>query len=278
MEDFLLVKHTYNAGDLLTLLPGLQHIHNQSGRKSIIFQHLDFPAFYYEGAYSPVRDKEGQQVCMNKEMFDRLYPLIMSQPYIKDFRIWNGEKVEINIDLTRDSRVIPMPAGLIHYYAFSKFPELACDLSKKWIHFPPTDRGMAYKKKYSDKILINRTHRYTNPYISYHFLKEYEDRLLFIGTPGEHQSFCSQFDLQIKHDQVDNFQQLARAMKFCKGGLFNQSFCWHLADSIKIHRVLELCSGFPNTFPTGANGHAFYHQDALEYHFHQILNNEKQES
>lgn len=271
MEDFVTVKHRYNAGDILVILPGLQNIYSQTGKKSIIYQQLDFPAFYYDGAYSPTRDKEGQQVCMNEEMWDNLYPLLMSQPYIEDFRIWKGEKVDFNIDETRDSRFIPMPAGLLHYYAFSKFPELSCDLSLEWIDARLEHVSFDFARKWEGKIMVNRTHRYTNPYISYHFLKEYQDSLLFIGTESEHQLFCSQFDLEINHQRVDNFLQLARIIKCSKGFLGGQSFCWHLADAMKVPRILELCAAFPNTFPTGRNGHAFYHQQALEYHFKKLI-------
>lgn len=268
MEDFLKVKHSFNAGDLCVVLPGLQYFFNKTGKKSIIYQRLDFPAFYYEGAYSPIRDKEGQQVCMNKEMFDRLLPLIKSQPYIEDFRIWDGEKVDINIDDTRNSRIIPMPAGLIHYYAFTQFPQLCGDLSYPWLH---VENRSIKQSEYENIILINRTQRYTNPYISYHFLREYQERLLFIGTDGEHQVFCNQFNLEIKHKKVDNFLQLANLIQMCKGGLYNQSFCWHISDALKTRRILELSPHFPNTFPTGMGGYAFYEQKALEYHFYNLI-------
>src|SRR5574342_32202 len=272
MEEFMRIKHSFNAGDLIIVLPGLQHIYNQTGKKSIIYQRLDFPAFYYEGAYSSVKDKEGQQVCMNREMFDRLYPLIMSQAYIEDFRIWNGEKVDINIDETRDSRVIPMPAGLLHYYAFTKFPQWCCDLSEPWISICYPDITDQFSEKWGNKIVVNRTHRYTNPYISYHFLKDYQDQILFIGTEEEHQWFNTQFDIQLNHEKVDYFLQLSRILAYCKGGIFNQSMCWHIADALKIPRILELSSHFPNTFPTGSYGYAFYEQKALEYHFNKLIN------
>lgn len=263
------VKHSYNAGDLLVLLPGLKAESDRTGVKWVIYQELDFPAFYYHGAYSPIKDDSGQQVCMNREVYSRLKPLLESQAYIQSFDIWEGQKSDMDIARTRDSRFIPMPYGLLHQYAFAIFPELTCDLSIPWLQV--TERSVV-KDRYADKIIVNRTHRYTNPYISYYFLKDYQDKLLFSGTDEEYATFCSQYNLQIEHLKTDDFLQLAQIISWCKGGLYNQSFHFHLSDALKKHRILELSAQFPNTFPTGANGYGFYHQEALEYHFHNLIN------
>lgn len=272
MEGYFKIKHAYNAGDLVTMLPGLADIYHKTGVKSIIFQVIGLPAHYYQGAYSPIKNEDGQQVCLNKEMFYRLKPLLESQPYIDRFEVWEGQPVDIDIDKTRDSRAIPMPAGLLHYYPFAIFPQLCCDLSIPWLKV--TDRSIV-KDRYEDKVIINRTHRYTNPYISYYFLKDYQDRLLFSGTEEEHQYFCAQFNLEIEHLKTDDFLQLAQIINWCKGGIYNQSFHWHLADAIKKHRILELSPHFPNTFPTGANGYGAYTQEVLEYHVRKLMANEK---
>lgn len=263
------VKHSYNAGDLLSILPGLQYLYSQYGTKAVIYQVVDFPAHYFDGAYSPIRNAEGQQVCMNQEMFDRLKPLLESQPYVQSFQKWEGQLVDYDMDKTRDSRFIPLPNGLLHHWVFAIFPDLSCDLSIPWLQV--TERSVV-KERFADKILINRTHRYTNPYISYYFLKDYQDKLLFTGTEDEYQYFCNQFNLDIEYLKTDDFLQLAQILAWCKGGLYGQSMTFHMADAMKKHRILELCAPFANTFPTGANGYAFYHQQALEYHFDQLWN------
>lgn len=269
MEGFISARNVFNAGDLITMLPGFQHLYQKTGKKTILYQQIDFPAHYYDGAYSPIRNSEGQQVCMNEQMFSRLRPLLESQPYIERFQKWEGQTVDFDMDRTRDSRFIPLPGGLIHYWTFDVFPELACNLSKAWLHV--TERSVI-KERYAEKILINRTHRYNNPYISYYFLKEYQDRLLFSGTDEEHKTFCSQFNLDIEYLKTDDFLQLAQIIAWCKGGVFGQSLHFHISDALKKHRILELCAPFPNTFPTGENGYAFYHQATLEYFFDKLLN------
>lgn len=259
MSENISIKHSYNAGDLIVLMAGLRQLYKTFGKKIKIYQVIDFPAFYYNGAESPIKDEAGQQVCMNMSMFYRLKPLIEYQEYIESFEVFEGQQIDFNIDLTRDSRMIPMPSGLIHHYAFSVFPEMSCDLSEKWIESPNPS------EYFSDKIIINRTQRYTNAYINYYFIKEFESKFIFLGTKSELEIFNNQFKLNLEYlDNVD-FLHLATMMKSFIGGLYNQSFLWHLADAMKLPRILELCHQFPNTFPTGANGYAYYHQNALEY-------------
>jgi hypothetical protein len=266
MDDFFRLKHSFNAGDLIVVLAGLQNLYRTTGKKTRVYQRLFLPAFYYDGAPHPVTHN-GQPVCMNEDIFNRLKPLIEAQEYIESFRIWKGEEVNYDIDLTRDSKIIPMPAGFIHTYAWSIYPELACDLSESWIDFE-----FPLPAVFGNKIIINRTERYTNPYITYFFLKEYQDNIMFSGTSNEHKLFCEQWGLNIELLVTNDFLQITRLIKACKFGIFNQSLHWHVADSMKCKRILELCPQFPNSFPTGKDGYAFYHQKNLEYYFQKLIN------
>lgn len=269
MGKYITIKHSYNAGDLIALMAGAKSLFEKFKKKVIIYQVIDFPAFYYNGAVSPINDKDGYNVCMNIDMYERLKPLIEYQKYIKAFLIYKGEEIDFNIDLTRDSRMIPMPAGLLHHYAFSVFPEMSCDLSIPWIEVPKEEFDPI------NKFIINRTQRYTNAYINYYFLKSYKDKFVFLGLESEKDIFCKSFDIEdLPILKTNNFLQLATIMKHFIGGIYNQSFIWHLADSMKLPRVLELCPQFPNTFPTGANGYAFYNQKALEYFSYKMIKND----
>jgi hypothetical protein len=147
---------------------------------------------------------------------------------------------------------------------------MACDLSEEWLDSDYWDWPKRYD--YKDKIIINRTERYINPYISYFFLKDYENDIIFSGTEHEHEIFCKQNNLQMPRLEINNFLELAKTIASCRFFVGNQSLNWHLADAQKVTRILELCPQFPNTFPTGANGYAFYHQKTLEYYFQQRLN------
>ena len=122
-----------------------------------------------------------------------------------------------------------------------------------------------------DKIIINRTTRYNNPYIDYFFLKEHEDKVLFAGLNFEHKLFCEQFNLDIPLLVVKDFSELFLHIANCRFFVGVQSLCWHLSDSIKQKRILEVCTAYPNSFPTGKDGYSFVTQPGLEYRFNELL-------
>lgn len=247
------VKHSFNAGDLITVLPGLQHLYRTKGIKTVFMQRLGLPAFYYNGATHPTKEGD-QQVCMNKTMWAMMQPLLNNQDYIEDAIEWQGQKVDIDFDIVRDRTFIPMPNGSIHHWPFFVFPELSCNPAEQWIKKCNT---------VTNGIIINFTERYRNPYLSYYFLKDYNN-VRFTGTESEHADFCKSWNLDIPLINIKDFKELADTIAGAKLFIGNQSFCWHLADAMKVNRILEVCTAFPNTFPTGANGAVVLYQEALE--------------
>lgn len=259
----LTYKHSFNSGDLLTMMPGMQKIYRETGQKAIILQRLNLPADYGHNIPHPVKNENGVQVCMNKQMFDMMKPLIEAQEYVERFDVWEGESVDFDFDLTRMNAQMPLPGGSIHHWASLIFPQLECDLSKQWI-----ECGLGYGSK---KIIINRTGRYQNPYINYFFLKEHQDHIEFAGTEKEHEMFCNEWGLNIRYLKVDNFLALAKHISNSRFMVGGQSLAWHISDGMKQRRILEVCSAYPNTFPTGANGYSFISQVSLEFQFNKLL-------
>lgn len=265
MTEFIDVLHSFNCGDLITTMCGLREVSRLKDKKVRIFQRLGFEAHYYDGQVNSTVNDSGESVCMNERLFKMLHPLIMSQDFVESFEIYNGQKIHYNFDLTRDSKAVAMPSGTIHSWYMTVFPEMNCDPSKTWISGIKTDPAC------KDMILVNRTMRYNNPYINYFFLKPYEDRVIFCGTPDEYKHFNNEWNLNTTLLVDKDFLETATVIKSVKVGLYGQSFAFHLADSLKAKRILELCTVFPNTFCNGANGAQFYHQSALEYHFKEMM-------
>lgn len=310
MGDFITVRHSFNSGDLLTSLPGFQKIYKETGKKAIIYQRLNLPADYGHADYHPIKDDNGIPVCMNSGQFNLLKPLIEYQEYVHCMQEWQGEEADFDLDKTRQDSRMPLPGGSIHAWASLIFPQLETDLSNSWVSVPPINWPllrkielasiipemkwedvikifdqtgvMLYREKIVhdilpfqcvDKIIINRTARYQNPYINFFFLQSWQDKLVFSGTRTEYDSFCKEWNLPyVPYLVVNDFLELAQALHTCKVFIGNQSMCWHIADAMKVPRILEVCSSYPNTFPTGANGHSFITQQALEYQFNKLLN------
>lgn len=267
--DYITFKHSFNAGDLITVLPGIKHICDKNRTKAIVYQRLNLPSDYGHSDPHPIVHA-GRQVCMNLEIFRMIKPLIESQDYIERFEVWEGQDVQFDYDKTRHNSQMPLPGGSIHKWPSLIYPQLECDLCAPWL----LDE-YAYHRKAIDKdqpICINMTQRYRNPYISYFFLKEYSNECLFLGTPDEWALFNEQWGLKIPYRSVADFLDLANVIMHCRLFIGNQSLCWHIADAMKVPRILEVCTQYPNTFPTGKNGYSFITQEALEFRFHKLLN------
>lgn len=265
MGNNLRVRHSYACGDLISILPGLQKNYKETGQKSVIMQRLGLKSHYYDNAIYSTRDEGGEPVCMNQKLWDMMVPLLEYQEYIDHCEIWEGQQFDMDLDRSRDRRIIPLPAGDIYHWPWFIYPELACDLSNDWLTTP--DFGQSSKL-----ILISRTERYNNPYITYYFLNEYKEQLAFIGTEKEHQEFCTRWAFNIPHLVVKNFLELAYFIKLCPFMIGNQSLPFHLANAMHVPRLLEYCSPFPNTHAIGAKGFEFLYQEHLEYYFKQLIN------
>lgn len=272
MNKLLTVGHSFNSGDLISILPGLHKAWQDKGIKTDIYQRLNLPADYgFNFAATHPVQHEGQAVCMNKATFDMMKTLIESQPYINFFLEWKGEEVEVNYDNSRHDTRSPIPGGSIYKWPSLSFPELEADDSLRWLYCDPDDVDY----KLVNSIIINRTFRYHNAYLTFWFLKEFEKELLFAGTKEEHEAFCKMWELDMPLLVVKDFLELAGYIAACRFFLGNQSFCWHLANALKVPRMVEICPQYPNSFPSGKDGYSFVTQAGLEYNFHRLYNQTK---
>jgi hypothetical protein len=260
----LKIKTSSPAGDLIAMMAGIKHLCESQNTKAIIYQRLDVAALKYEGAINPFQDEIGDDVMMNRYMFDMLKPLIEAQEYVESFEVYTGQEYSIDLDKARMEVFTNQPRGSINRWIFYIYPQMACDLSNAWI----------YPKKLdvfgqSDVIAINFTFRYRNTLADYNILKQYKN-IVFVGLPEEHAHFCKHWGMDIPLKKFNNFKESAVYLKSCKFFLGNQSFCYQLAESMKIPRLLELSPVLPNVIPNGKDGYDFYHQQALEYYLEKL--------
>lgn len=115
--EFLTLKHSMPCGDLLSVLPGLKKVWEDTGKKWIIYQRVDlqYGDMYgaYPGAVYSIKNEAGVPVTMNKATFEALRPLLLYQEYIEEFREWSGEQVDYDFDLLRQIDTT-MPYGSIN--------------------------------------------------------------------------------------------------------------------------------------------------------------------
>lgn len=261
--------HSFPAGDILSILPGLKQVSQDNDCKWIIYQRVNQPyanGEAYTAAKHSIFNEEGEPVMMNRSVFNALRPLLLEQSYIADFVEWDGQQVDFNFDALREGTTT-IPVGSINRWPFYIWPDMVTDLSKTWLEVPNKvdDRVVG-------KILINRTERYNNILITYNFLKKYGDKVMFVGLPNEQEVFCKQNKLDIQRLEVDNYLQIAIALKSCKLYIGGQSSIFQVAEAIKIPRVLEVCNSIPNVIGSGPGFYDFLTQKALEYYVDRLYN------
>lgn len=285
-SEYVRIKHGANPGDLIASLPAIRKATQILCKKAVIYQHIGRDGDYYAGATHPTRDDNGRMVCMNDSMFDMLRPLMLVQHYIADFIKWKGEKIDIDIDEIRQTHV-GAPNYNISKWVMVKFPDLACDLGDPWLQTEPTpmyvdipdipmeeamsawkQTGVLFMKTptLKGRIIVNLTERYRNPNITYYCLKQYESKVVFAGTQKEYELFKLQWELNVPRLHVDNFLDLAKAIKECAFFIGNQSFPFALSESMKTPRLLEVCSWAPNVDSTGGYHYGYMSNLGLEYH------------
>lgn len=267
-NDFLRYKTSSPAGDLISMLPAIRQAYRKTGKKGVILQRLNMIGIGYQGSSHPFQDDSGYDICMPLSMFNMLFPLLLEQEYIEDFIIYEGQEVDYDLDKIRMEIFTNQPQGNISRWLFYAFPDLACDLSEEWINVS-NNIVQLYKK---DNIIINFTERYRNRFVTYFFLKQYEDKLAFAGLPQEYERFILEWKLDMPLVKVSDFLELAECIKAAKLFLGNQSFVFQLAESLKVPRILELSQLMPNVIPCGKNAFDFYHQGAVEYYVHELFN------
>jgi hypothetical protein len=237
--------------------------------KWVIYQKIDHSygvTGAYMGAKYSIRNDEGEPVTMNRAVFDAVKPLLLYQDYIEDFREWDGEQVDFNLDLIRENPTT-LPAGCINRWPFYIWPDMATDLSKEWLRVPFSSHP--YLK---NKIIINRTERYNNVFISYNFLSRYKDAVLFIGLDDEYKIFCKQNKLDIPRLPAKDYHEIAMALDNCRLFVGGQSSIFQVAEGLKVTRLLEVCRDIPNVIGSGPGFYDFLTQKSLEYYVNKLYN------
>lgn len=243
-------------GDLIYALPGIKQVCRRYNRNALIYLGLNT-----KWPMADVIDRNNG-ITLTQQSLDMIYPLLINQDYIEDVRPHNNEPFAVNLDKIMEAP-INLPYGYLPRWFFYVFPEMSCDLTVPWLdvgEYRPLD----------DMIIINRTSRYHNPNISYKFLQQYSKNIVFIGLEDEHKAFCDEF-FEVTPLKIDDYLDMAIAISSCRLFIGNQSFCFAIAEALKVPRILELYSPLPNVIPHGERAFDFYGQGAFEYYVKEMM-------
>jgi len=239
VSNYYTFKFSQFPGDLINFLPGIKHVCQRDGKQAILILGLDIN-WQSVGALT-----RKSPATINKETFESLKSLLLSQYYIaqviswEDFapdtyRLWcdffkilrsPSEMIQFHnqhfshlVDLDK-IYLTPtnIPYGNIHRWPWYCYPDMACDLSEPWIEVAPDD-------SLEDAIVINRTLRSRNESINYKFLKPFDKKIIFVGFDDEFDEFIisnNLIDDELIYDDDEDFQvyndaQIATNIKHVK--------------------------------------------------------------
>ena len=195
---------------------------------------------------------------ISKRSGDLILPLLKKQSFLDSVNIYDGEKIDINLDLFRE---IPINLSFYSTRWFSHLAGINLDVNDTFLSTKPHD-------SIKNKIVIHRSPRYRNAYINYEFLRNKEN-LLCIGLENEYHELKKEVKSLEFHDCKD-FLEMAEIIKASKFFIGNMSFQYIIAEGLKVPRLLEASPDFPIVFPVGSNAYDSYHQNHFEKFFNDL--------
>lgn len=279
-------KFSLRPGDLINALAGVKEVCRKQRTTADIYLGLDI-------AWKATPDMmvgRTSPYTLTEETMQQLLPLLMHQEYINGVYslehdmpdIYHGwcdimenfsqEKVQQwyqqnnhIIDLDKQHLLpIGLPAGNLFRSNFYVYPDMACDLSERWL-------DAQWNGESAGSIVINRTQRCHNLNISYVFLEDYSRThdLVFVGSVAEAIEFKREIR-SFRWIQCADHLQLASIIRGCKLFIGNQSMCYSLAEALKVPRILEVNPESPNVIPCGEKAYDCHYQHAFEYYVEEL--------
>lgn len=181
--------------------------------------------------------------------------LLIKNSYIDDVKTWNGEPIryDLNDFRTKGGDFFNTHLAKVHLKAFGQH----FNLSNPWLE---EDK---YSRNHLSDIIVCHSLRYPGKIQNWEVLKEYEEKITFVGFENEHNKFCKDNNLNLKFHKVSSFLEIAEILLASKLFIGNQSFIYAIAEAFKIPRVLSVYNPAPNCGPT-FNAYDFLNKELIE--------------
>ena len=169
---------------------------------------------------------------------DIIKPLLMSQPYIKEVRVYNGESVDWASEGFRSGWVqndCTLASNHAKHALDKGFIPSMPDFSQPWLF------GIKPSEETKGRVVINRSPRYNNSYFQWKRVVEfYGDDLIFLGLDHEHRAFCDAYG-SVKFRPTANMLEVAELIAGSDLFIGNQSSSMTIAEGLKHPRIQEGC-------------------------------------
>ena len=162
--------------------------------------------------------------------YNDIYPVITSQKYIQEFKIYNNEPYDIDLSIWRKSNLVHKTNW---YNIYNKIYNVSWG-KHKWLETPCDD-------KWKDIIVIN-TVNYRFPDIDFNKLNElHSDNVIFISSSkDQHDFFENKTQIDVQYYQVNNFLELVEIINSCKVFIGSLSAPLTIAHALHKERICGL--------------------------------------
>ena len=191
-------------GDFLNSLSVINEKYYKTGRKGILY----------------ISDTHGGDFfkCGVESVYSDLYDILISQNYISDFKIYNNEIVDINLNTWRDFIVVPTTNYTLFYTwknIFSNYFDVTW-AKHKWLN------NIYYDELWSNKVIINMTtyRSATNTERVKEIISENKNNIYFITFDAdEYEYFINRYELDrndVKLYFLKSINELCVIINSCK--------------------------------------------------------------
>ncbi len=242
--------HSGHLGDLIYALPVIKELAKDHECHFYIQANKKMPVKYFKHT-----SWSSGQVYIDDRQFNIFLPLMKKQSFVHKCEKFNGQDIDINLDLFRE---LPVNICFNSPRWYFHITGIQIDLTDPYLEVEPHDR-------IKNQIIIHRTFRHRNQFINYKFLENKKD-LIFIGLKDEYEDLKKDVKNLELYDCKD-YLDMARVIKSCKFFIGNQSVAYPMAEALKVPRILEAEPYFPVVQPIGKDAYDFYYQPHFEKWF-----------
>ena len=250
MIDF---KHSGFISDIFYALPAIKKACEMNNESAVL--HLEV------NIENPDKNKPGHpytEFRLVKEEVDLIKPLLVSQNYIDDVVVFDGdyEKINVDLDLFRTQPINFSGGSLPRYY----FSMMGVSESLE----TPT-LSVKSNERYNNKIVISRSLIYQNKNVDWSVLNKFENtKFVFLGSYREYKEI-SAIVRNVIHVDVKNYLEAAEIIKGSSLFIGNQNMYFSIAEQLKVKRLLEVCPYTPNVVPSGGENYDVHYSKLLEF-------------
>lgn len=250
MIDF---KHSGFVSDILYSLPTIKKVCEMNNDKAVLHLEINID--------NPDKDKPGHPYSPFKLMEEEvkmLRPLLLSQDYIEDVVVFDGDlnKVNVDLDLFR-TQPINFSGGNISRYYFS-MTGISESLEKPTLSIEANER-------FNNRIVISRSLIYHNKNVDWRVLNEIKDvKYYFLGSHMEFKDISTKLD-NVSHVDCKNYKEVASVIKGSSLFIGNQNMYYAIAEQLKVKRMLEICPYTPNVVPSGGENYDIHYTELLKF-------------